>query len=902
MLNTPTIVQTKLYPPPLPDDMVLRPRLSELLDRGRLQPLTLVSAPAGYGKSTLISAWLESADCPTAWISLDERDNELIDFLLYFLAAILSMFPDSVQESQALLMVAPLPPVPTITRILINELDQIEQPFILVLDDYHLIEAQIIHDLVNGLLLHPPRSLHLVMGTRMDPFLSLVSLRARHRLVEIRSQDLRFTTQETQQFFQKTMGIKADEATIISMEKQTEGWITGLRLATLAMQHRVGRNAIQGNISSQNQYVADYLLKEILEKQAAILSDCMLKTSILDRFCADLFEVVCFLDAEPSDSHLTDSNFSGEKFLEWLQAFNLFVIPLDDKHAWFRYHHLFQEFLRQELTHRLNPGEIKRLHAAAGGWFDQNGWIEEALTHLLAAGDSIAAIEVVAKHRYHMLNTTQWLRLERWLKLFSSATIETSAELWMLKTWLVYYQGKFSELPALLRHLTDLLASQPNQHANNRLIDEISSLRSLIAYFTGDAEGAIFQARKSLERLDPELWIVRVMVRMYLSASLLLSGDAHGWYHVLYGAFEEEKVQNKLFKATLLNTICNIHWITAELDSMAQAANQCIALSKEADYRQMLGYGYYHLGRVCYQQNELAMAEELFTSVVARPYQNYGVCYAHSACGLGLTFQAMGREAEAWQIIETAVSFLLETGNTTLLPFALALQAELALRQGRLPAASQWAEKIDPAPPFLPMYGFIAPHLTLVKVWLAQNTPASQRQAAELLSRLGEYLERTCNTRFLIETLALQALLDQSLKNQQAGQAALEKALRLAQPGGFIRIFVDLGPEMARVLTKLRVDRDLLAYIEQILSAFPDSQQVVASTDREEIPESLTNRELQILELLRERMTNKEIAAKLMISPGTVKGHTIRIYQKLDVKGRRQAVKKAISLDILPTQ
>jgi len=421
----------------------------------------------------------------------------------------------------------------------------------------------------------------------------------------------------------------------------------------------------------------------------------------------------------------------------------------------------------------------------------------------------------------------------------------------------------------------------------------------LIAYHGGNAEVAISQAREALELLDPELWIVRVMARMYLAASLLLSGDANGGYHAFYSAFEEEKVQNQQFKATLLNTICNFHWITADLQSMAQAAKQCIALSQEIDFREILGYGNYQLGRVYYQQNNLLQAEELFASVVARPYLNYGISYTNSACGLGLTYQAQGKEVEAWKVSEAAIAFLLETGNTSQLPFAMALQAELALKQEHLPTASQWAEKLDPVPPLTPMFGILAPHLTLVKVWLAQNTPSSLRRATDLLSQLQEYLTYTHNTRFLIETLALQSLLDQELGNTSAALTVLEKALRLAQPGGFIRIFVDLGPQMGQALTQLKGDRDLHAYVKQILSAFPNIQQDMNSMDQGKILEPLTNREMQILELLRERMTNKEIAIQLMVSPGTIKGHTIQIYHKLDVGNRRQAVEKAVSLGIL---
>ena len=276
--------------------------------------------------------------------------------------------------------------------------------------------------------------------------------------------------------------------------------------------------------------------------------------------------------------------------------------------------------------------------------------------------------------------------------------------------------------------------------------------------------------------------------------------------------------------------------------------------------------------------------------------------YTSSVCGLALIDQNQGKEHQANKVIEDAIAFFLESGNTTLLPTILALQAEMALKQGRLSAASQWAENFDPVPPLAPMPYFMAPHLTLVKVWLAQNTSDSQRKAAQLLNQLDEYLASTHNTRFLIDTLALQALLEHANGDQTAAMAALEHALRLAQPGSFIRVFVDLGSEMADLLSQIKPDRNLSQFVERILAAFPEDQIQNRQSASRHLPEPLTNREQQILELLVRRLTNTEIAAQLGIAPTTVKGHTLKIYQKLEVNGRRQAVEKAITLGLLAPQ
>jgi len=433
------LIQTKLNRPPLPLVMVHRPRLTKWLKQRQNRPLILVTAPAGYGKSTLISCWLSSVDCPTAWVSLDEHDNQFGSFLGYFLAAIETIFPNSVPETRAFLTVTPQPSITAIGHTLINELTQIEQPFILVLDDYHLIETQTIHNLLSELLAYPPPNFHLVLGTRMDPPLPLATLRAKNQMVEVRIQDLRFTQEETQKLFQKLIGNPVALGDIRAMDAQVEGWVTGLRLAALAYLHRIRPDTVQGKLSAQNRYVTEYLFTEILAKQAATLSDCLLKTSILDRFCADLCKAICFSETKLAGNGSSHSDFSGMRFLEWLQSSNLFVIPQDDQCEWFRYHQLFQEFLQQELARRFEPDEIVKLHITAGRWFAQNGWLEEALDHFLAAGDTTDAIELIAQHRHKLMNEARWPILDNWLNLFSDPVIEHSPELWMLITWLTYH-------------------------------------------------------------------------------------------------------------------------------------------------------------------------------------------------------------------------------------------------------------------------------------------------------------------------------------------------------------------------------------------------------------------------------------------------------------------------------
>jgi LuxR family maltose regulon positive regulatory protein len=592
-----------------------------------------------------------------------------------------------------------------------------------------------------------------------------------------------------------------------------------------------------------------------------------------------------------------------------LEKANLFVVPLDHHGEWYRYHHLFQELLTHKLRAETTEAQRAALHIAAGTWLSQNGFVEEALHHFLAANDTAAAVYLVARQRYALMNQARWQRLDRYLHQFSPDILDQYPDLLMLKTWLLYHRGQWVELPAALGRIEAALAQTSlAPEAVDHLQGEISALRSLVSYFAVDAKSTLASAQRALEKTPRELWIVRILARLCLAGALQMTGDLKGAHAAMYRGFEEEQVQTNRFKATLLMSTCNIHWLAADLGGTAQAAAQCITLSKDPYSPEILGYGHYHLGRVRYHQNDLTEAEEHFAAVVGQPYLNYGVCYVYSACGLALTHQAQGRQDQARAVAESAVAFMLETGNTTLLPVALVFQAEIALMQGQIATASRWAAGLDPVPPLSPMHGLFAPHLTLVKVWLAQDTPASRGQAANLLFQLREFCESTHNTRFLIETLALQALLYHAEGEKPAALDALERALTLAQPGGFIRLFVDLGPGMAELLTELRAGGSKIRqYIDQILAAFDQDKTQASfpapqSVTPQPLIEPLTDRELDVLALLAQRLSDKEIAQCLVISPYTVKTHTKNVFAKLNVNNRRQAAARARELGLLENQ
>jgi len=451
--NQPTdpIAKGKLHRPPVDRDHVHRPRLLEQLDLHRHKPLTLVSAPAGYGKSVLVSCWLASCDIPSAWLSLDKNDSNLRLFISYFIAAVETLFPGACRNTQGMLKAADLPPIRALASSLLNELYRIEQAFILVLDDFHLIKETAVHHLLANLLKHPSQSLHLVIVGRKDPPLPISTLRAKSVVAEIRTRNLCFTLAETTTFLNQLLGFQIDAATAIALEKKTEGWVIGLRLAVIFMQHRgdIDPKLLEAQVGAQ--YVMEYLFNEVFSQLPPEICQYLLDSAILDRFCGPLCEAVG-----------ASGEIGGWEFIARLKKENLFLVPLDPENRWFRFHHLFQKLLSNQLRRHRSAEEIKTLHAQASAWFAENGLIEEALKHALAAADVKTAGSLVARFGHDLMNGQQWPCLERWLDMLPRERVEQDPQLLLFETWLMHVrhsginilnmQTRLDKIEALLRN------------------------------------------------------------------------------------------------------------------------------------------------------------------------------------------------------------------------------------------------------------------------------------------------------------------------------------------------------------------------------------------------------------------------------------------------------------------
>ena len=791
-----------------------------------------------------------------------------------------------------------LPSSKVVATRLVNEASAISEPFIVVIDDYHLITNQEINKLVNILIQYLPANKHLTICARQDPPIDIVTLRAKNLITEIRLTELRFDEAEARQYLDNKLG------TIISPElarvlyQRSEGWAVGLRLAVLVLRNQVDHERFLQVLQGSNQYVMGYLVQEVLSKQPGHVQTFLMKTSLLDRFCASLCKALL-------KSDVSEARVNTQELLDYLQQNNLFLIPIDPGGEWFRYHQLFQDLLRHQLHSAVSEQEIRDLHLQASAWFSSHGFIDEALDHAFLAGDMQRAAQIVTQVRFSLMNKTQWQRLEQLLHRFPAEIISQQPDLLTAEIWLYYQHNQWTRIPAAFNQLQQLIDDKSGDGQDLRYLQgEMSALYSLLLYRSLDIDGVIQHAEQALTLTAPEIEIVRVLARMMLAGTRQLAGDFSGAYAIIYSGFDEEVNQSNTIKAAILVTACFVSWVAADLKTLEQNASQVVKLAQKPRSPGMLGFGHYFLGMVAYHQNDLPAAKEHFSFVNQRPYATYNDSFVYSACGLALTCQALDQEQEARKTVEETLAYLLQTGNNELLPVMQAFHAELALRQGRLSTARQWARQLDPPPTLSPMTQFYAPHMTLIRTSLAEDNSDGRKKAAKLLDQLQKFLQLTHIPIFLIEALALQAICHQMQGDEDAALKTLEQALALALPGKFIRLFADLGPTMGHLLAKLTLkDPEMATFRGQVLTAMAADNQTGSSKKEGEgtrtLIEPLTGRELDVLLLIDQGKTDREIAAELMISTHTVRTHTKNIYAKLMVNNRRQAAKLAKELGLI---
>jgi LuxR family maltose regulon positive regulatory protein len=904
MLQLPIpIISSKLYPPPLAPDVVNREQLNELGPAVVRSLATLISAPAGYGKSTLASHWLAGTDGNVAWLSLDSTDSDIRRFLAYLIAALRCAFPGCCGETVETLRAPILPSAEEMAGIFCNDFDGLAESVVIVLDDYHQITSSDVHEFIDALLRRPPRGLHLLIVSRRDPPLSLQALRASGTLTEVRIQQLAFSRQESLDFVRRKLGDAISEQAVAKLHEQTEGWPVGLRLAMFALPKGGDADDFVQRIPGDVRAVRAYLIREVLAKCSAQMRDYLLRTAFLDRFSAPLCEAVCRND----DGEIPD--ISGSEFISRIDEAGLFCIALDSKQEWVRYHHMFQAMLAEQAESDLSEKEIRAVHRRASRWFEDHDLIEESIKHMLKADGPPATANLIIRHRHTIMNNEQWYRLDTWLHLLPQQLLDSRPELLLLRARQLRAAGGREEVQRCLEQAEALLESASlDDAAKNELLGSIESIRCFQFYAMSDGLSAVASAKRALELLPLENLAERGFANIILGGALQMTGRFREARMGLHAALSDPSAigtQNLTLSTRLLIGLAFIHWMHGDLNELKPLAEETAALGSRMNLLEVLAIAKSFESAIHYQRNELSAVIEILRDLLRGGEIANAEFHAQCMILASLANQAAGNSDEASRIMEDMRAMTRKARNVHLVSIADAFAAELALRQGRMSEARKWAQEYA-AEPFTPMYTAVSPALVLAKILVLDDAETSRERAGIAVENLIEYLTRTHNNRFLAEALALRAILRESAEEHELASDDLMAAIKLAQPGRFIRLFVDLGSALGPILNRLQLDEEGLSYVGEILAAFRehfrkgDDDELSAPVSARQVGvDALSKRELQILKLLADRLSNGEIADKLHLSPVTIKRHAANIYQKLGVHSRRQAVAKAAGLGIL---
>lgn len=892
------VLQTKLHQPPSMPDLVPRMRLVDHLDGGQLQPLILISAPAGYGKSTLVSNWLETCGWPSGWISLEQSDSDISQFLIYFVAALRKIFPNICEQTLIMANAPQLQSISSLAATLSNELGKIEQHFLLVLDDYYRIDAKSqVHDLLYHLLKHPLLSMHLVIVTRRDPPLQLATLRAQGQVTEVRMQDLCFTREETKALLESAAAFTADDNILNDLEKEIEGWAVGLRLVSQILSSDYNHKDFLHNLHSRILQPEVYLLEEVFIRQTPELQQFLLQSAILNRFCVPLCETVCQINTGNMQPEM-----NAQSFIDELTESSLFTVSLDSQNEWFRFHHLFQQLLQHELVKRMTSYEIARLHARAGQWFNHRGFIEEAIQHLLKAGDTIGAAEIIEQRHWgsKQSNKDRWQVVQRWLSLLPTEIKKQRPLLLLSQAWVKQERHQLTEMAPFVRQLESMAMEKP---LDNNCMGTLKLFQSQLHYWAGKAEDSLqllLEAQKIIS--DTHTRVIGI-IAIYISISRQMLGQESPTL-----AETEKKVEchKQLDKTVFNRIICGYsfsHMLSGELVPAAEKASR-IDLLYQNDNTALQGWKSYVMGASAFRLNRMQATLEHFSSSINDRHNTNARLAIDSMIGLALTHQAMQQANEATAIIKQLLHFARETNQLQLLIVAESAQARMALVQGDMDLAVDWLQSFDEKP-FAPSMFFWLENssITQARVLLAIASPESLEQANNLLIFLQKETKALHNTCQLIEIMVLQVLALEKLGHSAEALTTLEQVITLTEPGGWIRPFVESGHPMANILKRYAIQTNPSNYLRLILDncRANTAQSVNITSNRSGATpgrdtwsnEALTNRERDIMELLTLRLQNKEIAAQLSVSVETIKSHLKNLYQKLGVKNRREAANLA---------
>ena len=778
--NQVEILQAKLFRPRISEQVVLRPHLLKTLDSGLQKNLILVSAPPGYGKTTLVSSWLENLPLPAAWLSLDENDDEHSTFLSYLVAALQNQVPEACAETQKLLNTPETAPIKHIRTKLINELHVIKKEIVLVMDDLHLIHSSEIHQTLKDLISYKPDHLHIVLISRDSPPLPLNTWRAKGFLQEIHSQDLQFSRLESGIFLKNILGETLSDESVNILDEKTEGWVSGLQLAAYSLRYTHDISGFIKEFSKSSvRGIREYLFDQCFQRQPRPLQEFLLKTSILKRFSAPLCHALGISDEKISDI---------EDTILVLSRRNLFIIALDDHDEWYRYHNLFAQTLQNRLLTLLPAEEIKTLHLNAANWLAAAGNINEAMDHTLAAGEEDLAAEIIEENIVEALNNEKIVVIDHWLSKLSKKTVIKHPRLLVMKSWVRSYQNPFEEKPEFLTLSFELLETEGekiDRETRRFLEGYANALLPFYIMHKGSFQQGIIAGQKGLE-LDEK----HQYARGRASVGWALCNQALGGKQAAEEFLSKElshQYENNTFSLAVLYALASVYLMDADFKNLAHTSQRLIEEAARYDFHQLRGWGHCFKGCACLYRNELEDAVKHFSAVADLKYIASHSTVRESLTGLALSYQVLGQYEKADKVFKELIEF---EDNYT--PDKLAsLQVRLDLIKNKVPDSTSLL--VYPELKLIPPGIFIwleIPQLTLSRILMRNSSPKSLEDASRIIEGLYQHARSTYCTLHSIEILIVFAELLYKQKKILECHAHLEEALSLAQPrNGYSAIY-----------------------------------------------------------------------------------------------------------------
>ncbi|MCA9967274.1 MAG: hypothetical protein KC423_23665 [Anaerolineales bacterium] len=877
------LLQTKLFAPPLRPLAIARPHLIHKLNTGLNGKLTLVSAPAGFGKTTLVSSWLRQCERPFVWLSLDEDDNDLMRFFTYVAAAVQQIQGVS-KTLQSLLQATQPMPFKSLATALINDCLTASIPFALTLDDYHVITETAVHEAISFLLDNLPPQLHLVITSRTDPLLPLSRLRARGQMTELRTDDLRFTAQEAADFLQQVMGLKLSAEQVSALGSRTEGWIAGLQMASLSMQglqSEVDITTFVTDFTGSHRYIFDYLTDEVLTQRPSGTRDFLLQTAVLDRFCASLCEAVTGMN-------------NSQTLLSQLDDANLFIVPLDDQRRWYRYHHLFADLLRQRLKQQ-DQFTLSQLHLRASHWFQQNGFMPETVQHALAAQAYEQACDLIMVVAPEMLNKGNYADLYKWIEALPDYFKADHSDISIYYAWVLFLMGEIEDAFQQVERIIERPFANLSVITNGRL----AALRAYKSHLSQDPHSTQQLALEALQHLGDSDDFFRMRTLILAGHAKLMLGDATGTEDYRHAIQLGQRLNNPFGVFVGTSYLTRILFDTGQRREALFACQRAIEWceSRQELETPLISYAYTELGRLHYEANELEKAERYLHQGLTLSESLGPLAWSNATAKLYLAGlqHIHGDDETAVQTLTDLVETIREANLPEVVVYLELEKMDMLLRIGDVAGAERLIASLNLTASQLQLSDSekAAGNLIYCRFLVAQN---KMRQAITILDQLEEILSVRQWHKLLVHLHLLQACAFKGLGDEKTAVSHLTEAVELAAAENWQRAFLDEVGDFADLLPAVR--SAVPAFVDTLKTALGFKQpKPVAITNQ--LPDPLSEREIEVLSMLATHLSGPEIADHLHISLNTFKTHTKNIYSKLGVKRRNTAVARAQQLGLL---